>query len=333
MIVEGEQLINERKITVIPAKKVFKAYTNVAVYCRVSTPHDTQLESLEAQIDYYRDMVNKRVNYKLVDVYADNRSGRNISGRAEFQRMLADCYDGKIELIITKTISRFARNTLESLEILRKLNSLGIDVYFELEEIHTSDPKKELVYTLLEAFAQEQSESLSENIKWGIQKSLQNPESKLYHRKCFGYTKNHQNKLIIDADKSKVVHLIFKLYLQGYSIGGICKELESMKILTPTKKVKWSKRTIDTILSNEKYTGEVMFGKTFVADYFSNKRKANINNRQKFIVENSHPAIINKEVFDAVQSEKKRRTNVDDDNGIRQRKSIRYDSRKQSQNE
>ena len=159
----------------------------VAVYCRVSTPHEKQAKSLANQISYYRQMVDHRINWELADIYADVQSGRNISERPEFMRMLEDCQNHKIDLIISKSISRFGRNTAEILKVLNQLQNLSIDVYFETENIHTQETKHIFLISLLESVAQAESESRSKNIKWGSQRKLENGSSKLYDRKCFGY--------------------------------------------------------------------------------------------------------------------------------------------------
>ena len=320
--------MQERKVIKIDRNTKLIPYKRVAIYCRVSTLHTAQDESLETQIDYFKKSVLSHVNWILVDIYADQRTGRNIVSRSEFKRMLADCHDKRIDMILTKSVSRFGRNTVDTLKTIQELRLLGVDVYFDLEGLHSIDTTNDFVLTILESYAQSQSESLSENIKWGIQKSLQRSDSKLYRRKCFGYIHDGKGNLIVKEDEAKTVRQIFRLYMDGYSIIGIAKELENQKLPTPTGKTKWSNRTVDTVLSNEKYCGDVIYGKSFVSDYFRGKRSPNAGERQKFWLSDSHQEIISKEVFDAVQSEKQRRTNMDGEGRERKRKSTHYSSKK-----
>ena len=238
-----------RKVTQIynplPLKK-----TKVAVYCRVSTTHDDQAQSLANQISYYRDMVTRRIDLELVDIYADVQSGKNTSGRPEFKRMLQDCSNHKIDLIITKSMSRFGRNTAETIAALNKLRNLMVDVFFETENINTQDTKQDFIIAILQTAAQAESEARSNNIKWGIAKGLQSGKSKLYDRKCFGYSNDQNGALIINKKEAETVRKIFDLYINGYSVLAIIRELESLGIKSPSGKDTWSKRAIDTILNN-----------------------------------------------------------------------------------
>lgn len=184
-----------RKITEVqhfPPRRKLK----VAVYCRVSTTHDDQAQSLSNQISYYKLMVNSRVNWELVDIYSDVQSGKNTSGRPEFQRMPADCHDHRIEMIVTKSVSRFGRNTAETLDVLHKLRNLLVDVYFEADNIHTQETRHDFLISILQDYAQAESEARSHNIKWGITKSLESGRSKLYNRKCFGYSQERDSYLV-----------------------------------------------------------------------------------------------------------------------------------------
>lgn len=212
-----------RKMTLIPANKKLK----VAIYCKVSTLHKDQLNSLSNQISYYKNLVSNHPNWDLVDIYSDTRSCKNTSRRNEFKRMLEDCENYKIDLIKTKSISRFGRNTVEILEILNNLNSLCVDVFFENEAIHSKDNQNTFLITLLESFAQAESESRSHNIKWGIKRKSESGISKLYNRKCFGYGQDNNGNLVIIDNEAISVKLIFDLYLSGYSILGIIRELEN----------------------------------------------------------------------------------------------------------
>jgi site-specific DNA recombinase len=309
---------NERKVTKIERIPLMLK-VKVAIYCRVSTAHADQIESLKNQIHQYKQMVKRHIDWELVDVYADIKSGKNTTDRVEFQRMLSDCYDHKIDLIITKSVSRFGRNTVDILDVINKLRSLLVDVYFEVENINTSETSKTFLLSILEAVAQADSESKSQNIRWGIRRGFERGNSKFYNRKCYGYINASDGNIVIDEYQSKVVQKIYELYLNGYSILAIIRYLEEECIKSPTGKNHWSKRTIDTMLSNEKYTGNVLVGKTYGLEYPNNKRIINKGEFQKYLAMDCHFPIISQELFDKVQFEKITRSNIQvvDDNVTR----------------
>ena len=229
--------------------------------------------------------------------------------------MLDDCTSHKLDIVFTKSISRFGRDTVETMEALSKLKSAGVRVIFEQEELDTANTDSDLMISIIESFAQAENESRSENIKWGIKQGAASGTSKLYDRKCYGYKHNEDGKLIIDEETAENVKIIFDLYLGGQSVLGIIKELEKRKIPSPTGKEKWCKRTIDVMLSNEKYTGDVRLLKT---------GKSEIH----YLATDNNPVIISKEVFEAVQIEKARRSNVvKDGNGTVKRKNLKYSSK------
>jgi len=315
-------LNNKRKISIIN-KPLTKQYINVTIYCRVSTSHPKQLESLSNQIEYYKDIVKSNIKWKLVDIYIDIKSGKN-TNRKEFQRMLDDCINKKIDFIITKSISRFGRNTADTLAVIHKLKLLNIDIFFQVENIRTSETNKSFLLSIFEAVDQAESETRSKNIKWGIKHGLENGTSKLYNRKCYGYYNSPDNDILINESEAAIVKKIFNLYLSGYSIIAIVRELENEHITSPTGKDKWPKRTIDTILSNEKYIGNVVVGKTYCNDFPYNERKINAGMTPKYLVENNHHSIIHKEIFNQVQSEKLRRSNIKIDGTVSKRKSTHY---------
>lgn len=324
---------SERKITVINNPSIYlKPQLNVAAYCRVSTSHPGQLESLGNQINYYKRMINERFDWKLVGVYADIKSGKNTSSRAEFQRMLADCVDKKIDLIITKSISRFGRNTADTLAVIYKLRSLDVDILFETENIKASESSKAFLLSIIEAMAQAESEARSKNIKWGIQHGFENGTSKFYNRKCYGYHHDSDGNIIIDEYESSIVRRIFDLYINGYSLLAITRELKNQNIKSPTGKDNWSKGTIDTILSNEKYIGNVMVGKTYCNDFPYNERKINVGQCPKYIIDNNHDPIITEEQFNQVQQEKRRRSNVITDGITSRRKNTHYSMKSSTSN-
>lgn len=324
----GDTCMDEKpKVTTIPPKPIFNK--RAAIYCRVSTDSSEQLNSLANQLSYLTKYIDRRLDWRLVDIYLDIQSGRSASSRSEFKRMMDDCANKKIDQIITKNISRFGRNTLDTLDAINKLRELNIDIYFENEEMHSLDGKNAFMISLLEGVAQEESVARSENIKWGLHKGIINGESKIYSRKCYGYINNVDGALTIQESESEVVKLIFNLYLNGYSINAIRKELQKRNIKSPTGNDTWSKRTVDTLLQNEKYTGDVIVMKTYSEGYPKNKRVVNHGELDQYISLNAHPAIISKELFDKACAMREERSNtIKDTNGSNIRKTTRYSMKK-----
>ncbi len=245
----------------------------------------------------------------------DVASGKAGTARKEFTRMLEDCKAHKIEIILTKNISRFGRDTVEMLEALNQLKVLGVRVIFDGDHLDTANTDTDVIISVTEAIAQAENESRSENIKLGIKQRVANGSSKLYDRKCYGYTHDSNGSLIIDDIEAKNVQMIFNLYLHGKSVLGILKELEQRGIKSPTGKDKWCKRTIDVMLSNEKYTGTARL-------LDSDKHE------MQYVSENNNPVIISKETFQAVQIEKAHRSNVTQIENGNQRKNKKYSSKK-----
>lgn len=282
---------------------------------RVSTNSAEQLQSLTAQVSHLTKLTAAMPQWLLADVYIDITTSKTGSSRKEFNRMLDDCRSNKLEIVLTKSISRFGRDTVEILDALHQLKQLGVRVIFEQEELDTANTDSDLMISIIECLAQAENESRSENIKWGIKQRAMSGTSKLYDRKCYGYKHDKDGHLIIDEETAKNVKLIFDLYLSGQSVIGIIKELENRNILSPTGKEKWCKRTIDVMLSNEKYTGDVKILKSG-------------NSEVHYLSSNNNPVIISKEIFEAVQMEKAHRSNViKDENGSR-RKGKKYSSKK-----
>ena len=304
---------NLKKVHFIPPKPQ-KRDKRIGIYCRVSTNSLEQLQSLAAQVSHLTKITAATPRWLLADVYIDISSSKTGSLRKEFNRMLDDCTSHKLDIIFTKSISRFGRDTVETMEALSKLKSAGVRVIFEQEELDTANKDSDLMISVIESFAQAENESRSENIKWGIKQGAASGTSKLYNRKCYGYKHNEDGKLIIDEETAENVKIIFDLYLRGQSVLGIIKELEKRKIPSPTGKEKWCKRTIDVMLSNEKYTGDVRLLKT---------GKSEIH----YLATDNNPAIISKKVFEAVQVEKARRSNVMKDENGNQRKNQKYSSK------
>lgn len=280
----------------------------IAVYCRVSTKEELQQHSLQAQKEYYEKNLALFSDCKLVGVYADTASGLRRKKRSQFEKIIRDCKCKKIDVIITKSISRFARNTLDFLMVIRKLKEIGVEVFFENEKILLSKERSEFKMTMFATVAQEESISKSRCIRWGLIHRFESGESKLANRTCYGYTKDKDGNLIVDEEKAQNVKLIFELYLHGYSLSKISKELKKRGILSPTGKETWANMAIDKLLSNEKYIGNVMLQKTYVADIFEQKQVINKGEVTRYLYENNHVGIIEKELFDAVQEEKQRRS-------------------------
>jgi site-specific DNA recombinase len=236
----------------------------------------------------------------LVDVYIDIASSKTGSSRKEFNRMLNDCKSSNIEIILSKNISRFGRDTVEVLEALNQLKVLGVPVIFDQEALNTADIDDELMISIIESITQAENKSRGDNIKWGVKQRAAQGTSKLYNRKCYGYFNDADGNLVINEEEAKNVRLIYNLYLQGKSVLGIVKDLERLGIKSPTGKSTWPKRTIDVMLSNEKYTGTVRLLDNGKHDSY-------------YQAENNNPAIVSKETFQAVQIEKQHRSNVIED--------------------
>ena len=294
-----------------------KREKRVGIYCRVSTNSVDQLKSLTAQVSALTRLVAANPKWLLVDVYIDVASSKTGSTRKEFTRMLQDCKSRDIEIVLTKSISRFGRDTVEILDALNQLKNLGVRVIFEQEVLDTADTDNALMISIIESIAQAENESSSENIKWGIKQRAAQGTSKLYNRKCYGYYNDEDGNLAINESEAKNVRLIYNLYLQGKSVLGIVKELERMGIKSPTGKNKWPKRSIEVILSNEKYIGNV-------------RLLDNGKHDLCYLSEDNNPAIISKETFQAVQIEKQHRSNIVKSEDEFQRKSRKYSSKKYS---
>ena len=305
---------NNPKVHYIPANSA-KREKRVGIYCRVSTNSTEQLQSLVAQVSHLTKLTATIPQWLLSDVYMDIATSKTGSSRKEFNRMLEDCKSHKLEIVITKDVSRFGRDTVEVLDAFNQLKALNVRVIFEGNSLDTANTDSDLMVAVMESIAQAENESRSENIRWGIKQRAAQGTSKFYDRKCYGFKHDKDGHLVIDEEKAKNVKLIFNLYLSGQSVVGIIKELEKQKILSPTGKAKWCKSTIDVMLSNEKYTGDVELLKS---------GKSEVH----YLASGNNPAIISKEMFEAVQIEKKRRSNIIDGKGGRKRKNTKYSSKK-----
>jgi len=305
-----------RSITVIPARANRTSFAEnlvpikkrVAAYCRVSSDQAEQLSSYEAQVTHYTSYINSNPEYELAGIYADaGISGTNTKKREQFNKMIGDCKAGKIDLIITKSISRFARNTLDTLTFVRMLKDLGVEVLFEKENIRTLDSKGEVLLSILSSLAQDESRSISENSTWGIRRRFEQGKLQINHVKFLGYDKDEDGNLIINEKQAKIVRRIYTEFLNGKGANRIAKDLELNGVPNWQGKPKWYEGSIRKMLSNEKYKGEALLQKTYTVDFLSKKRADNTGQVPQYLVEDSHPAIIDKEMWQAVQLEMERR--------------------------
>lgn len=306
----------DRRVRVIPATKTQGAIHSthdgkkrVAAYCRVSTDSEEQLNSYEAQKSYYTQKIEESSDWEMAEIYADEGiSGTSMKKRTEFKKMITACKRGHIDLIITKSLSRFARNTVDCLETVRLLKANGIGVYFEKENINTLTESSEFLITLFSGFAQAESESLSKNIAWGKQKSAEAGKVDFQYKKMLGYRKGVDGQPEIVPEEAEIIRRIYRRYLAGCSLGQIKQELEQDNIPTAQKVERWSSAVIHNILTNEKYMGDALLQKTYITDCITKKVKKNMGERPMYYVENNHPAIIPRETFDQVQKEMTRRS-------------------------
>lgn len=276
----------------------------VAAYARVSTDSQEQLSSYEAQVEFYTRHIRGNPEWEFVAVYTDEGiSGTNMKKRDGFKRMVADALDGKIDLILTKSISRFARNTVDSLTTVRKLKEKGVEIYFEKENIYTLDSKGEVMITIMSSLAQEESRSISENVTWGKRKSMEDGKVSLAYKRFLGYEKGPDGLPQIVEAEAQIIRNIYGMFLEGKTVRTIASSLMERNILTPGGKQEWRVSTVMSILSNEKYKGAALLQKTYTVDFLSKTSKKNEGEVPQYYIENSHPAIIEPETFDLVQSE------------------------------
>ncbi len=304
-------------ITMIPARrqmgsterpKYEKPKLRVAAYCRVSTDSDEQATSYETQVDHYTAYIENHPEWIMAGIYADDGiSGTNTKKRTEFNKIIDACMDGEIDMIITKSISRFARNTLDCLRYIRKLKDKNIAVFFEKEGINTLDAKGEVLLTIMASLAQQESQSLSQNVKLGLQYRYQQGKVQVNHNHFLGYTKDADGNLVIDPEQAEVVKRIYREYLEGYSMDKIKKGLEADGIRNGAGNLRWHTSNIKQILTNEKYIGDALLQKTYTTDFLNKTRVKNNGIMPQYYVEGNHEAIIPKEIFLRVQDELVRR--------------------------
>lgn len=314
-----------RNITVIPARRNSNLAENLepqkkrmAAYCRVSTDQLEQLSSYEAQVSYYTTYINRHPDYEIANIYADEGiSGTNTKKREQFNKMIEDCKAEKIDMIITKSISRFTRNTLDCLNYVRMLKELGIGVIFEKENINTLDAKGEVLLTILSSLAQDESRSISENSTWGIRRKFERGKVIVNHKKFLGYDKDEDGNLIINKEQAKTVKRIYTEFLEGKGTNRIAKDLEKDKVPKWDETYKWYESSIKKMLTNEKYKGDALLQKTYTVDFLTKKRLRNDGQVPQYYVEDSHPAIIDKDTWEAVQLEMERRKAFAKEHGIK----------------
>ena len=307
------------KVKVIPATRDFHTGVaknsmrkrRVAAYARVSTNNEEQLTSYEAQVDYYTKHIQSRADWEFVKVYTDEGiSGTNTKHRDGFNEMIEDALAGKIDLIITKSVSRFARNTVDSLITVRKLKEKGIEVYFEKENIYTLDSKGELLITIMSSLAQEESRSISENITWGKRKFFADGKVYLPYKSFLGYKKGEDGLPEIIPEEATIIRLIYNLFLSGKTTYAIATELTERGIPTPRGKAVWQSSTVESILTNEKYKGAALLQKSYTVDFLTKKMKVNEGEVPQYYIEDSHEAIIPPGEFEIVQAEFARRKSI-----------------------
>lgn len=303
------------KVRVIPPR-ISEPVKHVVIYARVSSNSMEQLESLKAQISGLVGFVSGYNNWKLVDIHIDIASSKKGSARPAFHKMIEECRAGLTDIVVVKNISRLGRDTVEVLDAINTLKEADVRIIFRQEELDTLTVGSSLLISTIEACTQAENETRSDNIKCGIKQRASNGSLGFYRRKCYGYDKDENGDLVINEEQAVIVRMIFDLYLGGKSILGIVKELKERDIKSPTGKDNWPKHSIEEMLSNEKYIGTAV---------------VNVDGEegQVYKLNNSHPPIISKEMFDAVQEEKIQRSNLDvSENGVIQRKSKKYSSKK-----
>ena len=320
-------------VTMIPArqrvgsrkKEASAPKLRVAAYCRVSTETDEQATSYEAQIEHYTEYIRKNPSWEFAGIYADDGiSGTNTKKREEFNRLIADCMEGRIDMVVTKSISRFARNTLDCLKYIRQLKDKNIAVFFEKEGINTLDAKGEVLLTIMASLAQQESQSLSQNVRLGLQYRYQQGKVQVCANRFLGYDKDKDGNLVINPEEAEVVKRIYREYLEGRSYYDIGKGLTADGIKTAAGKDVWLASTLKKILQNEKYIGDALLQKTVTTDFLTKKRVANKGIVPQYYVENSHEAIIPREIYMQVQEEIVRRAHLQTGTGKRRVYSGKY---------
>lgn len=305
-VIQPKQALDSNGLIPKPLKK------RVCAYVRVSTDNEEQKSSYIAQTDEYTDRIQKNPEWTFCGIYADEGiSGTSTKHRKQFNDMIDAAKRGEIDLIITKSISRFARNTVDCLNYIREMRLINVEVYFEKENIYSSDPKVDFLLTIMSSIAQEEARNVSENVKWNVQKRFNNGVPIVNHNRFLGYTKEKRGgNLVVDPEEAEVVRTVFRMYVNGIGPAKIAKHMESIGAKTGAGATKWSMSTVAVILKNEKYVGDLIQQKTVTVDYLSHKRIVNKNTAPKYHTEESHEPIIDKETFLIAQQIRKDRGRV-----------------------
>lgn len=305
----------QRRITIIPATQTISMQSvmrqkKVAAYCRVSTEEEEQQSSYEAQCSYYTEKILANQEWTMAGIFADEGiTGTSAKKRPEFLRMIRMCKQGKIDLILTKSISRFARNTVDCLSYIRLLRGMGIGIFFEKENINTLDADTEIIITFMGAFAQSESESISKNVSWGKRQAMREGKACIHYKRLYGYRMGEDNQPEIIPEQGEIVFEIGQRYLLGDSLRMICDWLNRREIPYLEGK-EWTITNIRSILTNEKYRGDVLMQKTFVQDCISKKVVKNTGQLPQYLIENNHPAIFSREMGRAIDAEMARRNAI-----------------------
>lgn len=316
-----------RSITVIPARQSSATDASsgqnvrklrMAAYCRVSTDQEEQLLSYENQLNYCSGYINNNPLYQFAGIYADEGiSGTNTKKRDEFNKMIADCRSGKIDMIITKSISRFARNTLDCLNFVRELKDLGIGIIFEKENINTLDAKGEVLLTILSSLAQDESRSISENCTWGIRRRFEKGQHKMSTKRFLGYDTDEDGKLVVNRKQAAIVRRLYHEFLSGKTVDYIKRIFEREGVVNWDGGTKWHVKMLQSMLENEKYKGDAILQKSYTVDFLTKKRVMNQGEIQKFYIEDDHEAIIEPWIWECVQLEIERRKRYLEEHGTK----------------
>ena len=311
------EVIARKVVTTIPATLnrftatpiIAEKKRRVAAYARVSTDDEEQQTSYANQVAYYSKYIREHEGWEYAGIFTDEGiTGTSTKHRNGFNAMIRSAMAGEIDLIITKSVSRFARNTVDTLTTVRKLKAIGVEVYFEKEQIFTLDSKGELLITIMSSLAQEESRSISENVTWGMRKRFADGKVSLPYKHFLGYRKGPDGLPEIVPEQAEIVRLIYRMFMEGKSPSYIARHLSGQGIPSPAGKDQWRSETVKSILTNEKYKGDALLQKTFRMDFLTKKTKINEGEVPQYYVDNSHPAIIDPALFDAVQVEMKERT-------------------------
>ena len=309
------------RVTIIPATinpvtrmpEMGRKKRKVAGYARVSTDKDEQFTSYEAQVDYYTRFIKSHADWEFVKVYTDEGiSALGTKNRDGFNEMVEDALAGAIDLIVTKSVSRFARNTVDSLVTIRKLKAKGVEVYFEKENIYSLDNNGELMLTILSSMAQEESRSISENVTWGQRKRFADGKISLPYKQFLGYDRGEKkdDPPVINPGQAAIVRRIYRTFMEGKTAGAIARELTAEGVPTPAGKTNWQASTVSSILQNEKYRGSALLQKHYTVDFLTKRQKVNEGEIPQYYVEHSHEAIIDPDEWDTVQEEIRRRKQI-----------------------